>query len=131
MLLDVQIGNCQRIFLDELPSWLNVVAHEGRKDFIGFDRIIDFYQHQSPGFRVNGGVPQLVRVHFAKTFVPLNRLPTSCFAHEPVNSFCERSYRLLFFTTLDIRALTEQAVKFACERHNGAVLVGGKNSRVM
>src|SRR5690625_2348031 len=57
------------IFLNEFPSWLHIVAHKNRKHFISSGRTFDGYLLESTRFRIHGGFPQLLRIHFAKTFV--------------------------------------------------------------
>src|SRR5690625_6302202 len=57
------------IFLNEFPSWLYIVAHKNRKHFISSGRTFDGYLLESSRFRIHGGFPQLLRIHFAKAFV--------------------------------------------------------------
>lgn len=37
--LNIQVGNIQSIFLDELPAWLHFIAHEAGKQAIGIGRV--------------------------------------------------------------------------------------------
>src|SRR5437764_12703803 len=71
--LDVEIGDAQRIVLDELAAGLDDVAHEAREDLVGDVRLRDLDAEQRAVGRVQRRFPQLLGVHFAKTLVALNR----------------------------------------------------------
>ena len=38
---NVEVGHLQRVVLDERTPWLDHVAHQGREDLVGGDRILD------------------------------------------------------------------------------------------
>jgi len=70
---NVQIGDAERILLDELAARLDHIAHQAREDLVGDIRLGDL----DPKERAVGGVesrlPQLLGVHFAKALVALDR----------------------------------------------------------
>src|SRR4051812_11544235 len=70
--LNVQIADGARVGLDELPARGHLVAHEHVKDFISHDRVLELHLQDSPGDRIHGGLPELLRVHLAETFVTLD-----------------------------------------------------------
>jgi len=55
--LDIEIRYRQRILFDEIPARFHLVSHQGGKDFIGADGILDLYLQQAPGIRIHGGFP--------------------------------------------------------------------------
>src|SRR5689334_13087211 len=71
--LDVEVGNAQRIVLDELAAGLDDVAHEASEDLVGNVGLCDFDPQKGAVCRVERGLPQLLGVHLAKALVALDR----------------------------------------------------------
>ena len=71
--LDVEVGDAQRIVLDELAARLDHVAHQPREDLVGDVGLRDFDPKQRAVGRIERRFPQLLGVHFAKTLVALDR----------------------------------------------------------
>ena len=57
--LNIQIRHCQRILLDELATWLHLIAHQGGENVVGSLSIFDSHAHQPPSLRIDGRVPKL------------------------------------------------------------------------
>ena len=62
--LDVQVGDLQRIFLNEFTPRFNYVAHQGLEQLPGLVGVINPHLQKGPGLGVQGRFPQLFRVHF-------------------------------------------------------------------
>src|SRR5581483_11721713 len=58
--------------LDEPLTWGDFIAHERIKGAVGVGGIFHRYLKQCAIFGVHGRFPQLLWVHFAEPFVPLN-----------------------------------------------------------
>lgn len=58
-------------FLDEFAARSYIVAHQHGEDVVGFSGVFNVYLLQHAGFRIHGGFPQLLRIHFTQTFVSL------------------------------------------------------------
>src|SRR5213594_3043844 len=71
--LNIQVGDVQRVLLDELPARLDGVAHEHREHRVGADGILHRDLEERARLGVHRGVRELFRVHFAEAFVPLKR----------------------------------------------------------
>ena len=59
--------------LDKGPPRLHGISHQNREYLVGFDGIIQRHLENGPRLGIHGGVPQLLRIHFSKTFVALER----------------------------------------------------------
>src|SRR5689334_3282881 len=80
---DVEIAYAQRVLLDEFAARLDHVAHQRREDLIGADRILDADLQQTSGIRIDGGFPQLLRIHFAEALEARDRAAALGLFHEP------------------------------------------------
>src|SRR5262249_4398664 len=69
---DVEVAHVERVFLDELPPWLHLVAHEGGEDLVGLVRVLDLHLQQRARLGVHRRLPELRRVHLAETLVALD-----------------------------------------------------------
>jgi hypothetical protein len=69
--LNIQIRHIQRILLNELPSWLDLLAHQPREQLVGVGGFIVFDLQERAGGGVERGFPELRGVHFAEAFVAL------------------------------------------------------------
>ena len=69
---DVEILRCESVFFNESTPWLNLVSHEGGKDFISFVGIFDLYMEESARVGVHCSLPQLPWVHLSQSFVTLD-----------------------------------------------------------
>src|SRR4051794_8441229 len=71
--LDVEVGDAQRIVLDELAARLDDVAHQACEYLVRNIGLRYLDAKQRAVRRVQSCLPQLFGVHFAKTFVALDR----------------------------------------------------------
>src|SRR5687767_4900578 len=62
----------QRVVLDELAARLDQVAHQLGEDVVGLVDLLDLHLQQRARIDVQRGLPQLLRVHLAETFVALH-----------------------------------------------------------
>src|SRR5947207_12620387 len=72
--LNIEELDLQRVLLDELPTRLDLLAHEDREHPLGLDGVLDGHLEQRPLRRVHGGLPELLRVHLAQSLEALNIL---------------------------------------------------------
>src|SRR5262245_41345535 len=84
-LLNIQVGNRQRILLDELPAGLDLIAHEGGENVVGRLGVFDAHFDQATSRWVDGGLPQLFRIHFAQAFVALQALTFASLVEQPTD----------------------------------------------
>ena len=56
-LLHIQILHNQRIGLNKLPTRFHIIAHQGRENFIGRNRIFNLHAVQNPHRRIHRGLP--------------------------------------------------------------------------
>src|SRR6185295_18538087 len=77
--LDVEVGDAERIVLNELAAGLDDVAHQAGEYLVGDIGLRDFDAEQGAVGRVERRLPELLGVHLAKAFVALDReaLPAS------------------------------------------------------
>src|SRR5579872_2241977 len=66
----VHVG-AQRIVLDEFAARFDQIAHQLGEDIVGLVDLLDFHLQQRTLVDIEGGFPELVRVHLAETFVAL------------------------------------------------------------
>src|SRR4051794_26700581 len=70
--LHVEVGDAQRIVLDELAARLDHVAHQAREYLVGHIGLSDLDPKQRTIGRIERGLPQLLGVHFSETLVALD-----------------------------------------------------------
>src|SRR5256884_3866175 len=71
LLLDVQVDDFFRVFLDVLPARFDRLAHQDRKEGIGGRRILNRHLLQDPARGIHGRLPEFIRVHLAQALVAL------------------------------------------------------------
>src|SRR5262245_45115029 len=71
--LHVEIGDRQRVFLNELAARLDLVAHQPREQLVGVGGVVDLDPEQRARLRVQRGLPELFGVHLAQPLVALHR----------------------------------------------------------
>src|SRR6476469_2035497 len=71
--LDVQVGDAERVVLDELAAGLDDVAHQARENLVGDVGLGDFDPQQRAIGRIERRFPQLLGVHCAEALVALDR----------------------------------------------------------
>ena len=69
--LNVNIPRPQRIFLNEFPARLYLVAHQHGEHAVCFDGVVNLYPQQAAHGGVHRGFPELSGVHFAQALVAL------------------------------------------------------------
>src|SRR4051794_33162447 len=67
--LDVQIGDIERIVLDELTPRFDDIAHQPGENLVGNVSLRDLNPKQRAVRRIESGFPQLLRIHLAKALV--------------------------------------------------------------
>jgi len=72
-ILNVQIGDLERIFLNEIAARLDIVPHQSFEDVAGSIRLGHTHLQQGAHILVEGRFPKLVRVHFTQTLIALGR----------------------------------------------------------
>src|SRR4051812_14739081 len=73
--LNVEIHYRQRVLLNELTSRLDLIAHQRRENIVRRHSVLNPHLHEPPTRRINGGLPELARIHLAQPLVALDRLP--------------------------------------------------------
>src|SRR5881397_3182226 len=71
LLLDVQVHDFLRVFLDVLPAGLDGLPHEDREKRIGGRGVLDCYLLQLTSGGIHRRLPELVGVHLSQALVPL------------------------------------------------------------
>src|ERR1700691_2014856 len=64
--LNIQVDDVEGVFFYEFAALFDVFAHEGGENCFGGDGIFQAHFEQGAHFRVHGGVPQLLWIHFAE-----------------------------------------------------------------
>src|SRR3954452_5965498 len=64
---DIEEAHVLGVLLDELPTRLDLVAHQHGEDAIRYGGVLDLEAHQHPPRRIQRGVPELGGVHLAET----------------------------------------------------------------
>src|SRR5256885_7075875 len=82
----VEVGHRQGVLLDELAARFDLVTHQGGEDVIRGDSILDLDLHEAPGFRVDRGLPQLLRIHLTQALVALDGLTLARLVEQPLRS---------------------------------------------
>src|SRR5262249_61637561 len=97
---DVEVPHVERVLLDELPSRLDLVSHQGGEDLVGLVRVLDLHLEQCARLGIHGRLPELRRVHLAETLVALNLEALARGGHDAVDrtADAEEGLRLLTFT---------------------------------
>src|SRR5439155_3404805 len=70
--LDVEVADLVVVALDEGLARGHFLAHELGEDRVGAYGVLDVHAEDGADVRVHGGLPELVRVHFAETLVALD-----------------------------------------------------------
>src|SRR3990167_8488819 len=128
--LEVQVGHRQGVGLDKVPTRLYGIAHQGVEDLIGSDRVFDTHLEHAAYFRVHGGFPELIRVHFAETLIALDAMALGAFGHQPGQCILEGADVLLALAALHKGTFFQQAVELIAQGGNGLVVVTGEEVAV-
>ena len=87
--LNIEKTHFQGISLNKLPAWFYLIAHQGRENLISRHGIFNLDLQKATGIGIQGGFKQLLRIHFAQAFIPLDVLTLSGFGHHPVKGLHE------------------------------------------
>ena len=71
-------------------------------------------------------LPQLLRIHFAETLVPLNGLSAARILKHPLQCLLEAADIRTALTTLYVRAQADQTLQLSSQLSNGVVFRTGK-----
>src|SRR5699024_3569691 len=69
---DVQEADVSRVAGDEVPSRVDVLAHEDREQLVRRGRVLERDLAERADRRVHGGLPQLLGVHLTEPLVALD-----------------------------------------------------------
>src|SRR2546430_14708240 len=108
MVSDVEFGDRQSVLLDELAAWLDRTTHEGREDSVGGPRVLDLHLHEPSCLRIDGRLPQLLRVHLPQALVALDGLTLASLVEQPLHRFLEGADVLPIAAAGDVRALADE-----------------------
>src|SRR5256885_4085489 len=108
MVSDVEVGDRQSVLLDELAARLDLITHEGREDIVGGHRVLDLHLHEPSCLRIDGRLPQLLRVHLSQALVALDGLTLASLVEQPLHPFLEGADVLPIAATGDIRTLADE-----------------------
>src|SRR5205807_8726834 len=75
LLLDIQVHDFLRVFLDVLPARFDGLAHEDREEGVSGRGILDRHLFQDASRGIHRGLPEFIRVHLAQALVALVRYP--------------------------------------------------------
>src|SRR5438045_6619747 len=77
--LYIQVSHVQGVVFDELTAWLDHVAHQNSKHFVGIDSVVvvQIDLQQLALSRVHCGFEQLLGIHFAEPFEALDLHPAT------------------------------------------------------
>src|SRR3990167_8034384 len=73
--LNVQIGDVQRVVLDELAAGLDLVAHQAAEEIVGLVGLAHPDLEERALLRIERRLPELAGIHFAEALVALERQP--------------------------------------------------------
>src|SRR3546814_3121057 len=62
---DVEVGDLQRVVLDELAPRFDDIAHQGREDLVGGDRVLDPHLQQADRKSTRSELQSLMRISYA------------------------------------------------------------------
>ena len=69
--LNIEVGDGERVLLNELAPRLYDIAHEFREEIVGLVDFLDLNLQQRAGIDVERRLPQLLGIHLAEAFVAL------------------------------------------------------------
>src|SRR5437899_13036413 len=75
LLLDVQVNDFLRVFLDVLPARFDGLPHEDREERVGGSGLLDRDLFQDSSRGIHRGLPEFIRVHLAQALLALVRHP--------------------------------------------------------
>lgn len=65
LLLDIEVGDAQRVFLDKVATRLHLIAHQAGEQAVGVRGIRDLHLQQRTDVRIERRFPELLGIHFA------------------------------------------------------------------
>src|SRR6185369_6377388 len=104
---DVEVGHAERVLLDELTTWLDLVAHQRREDVVRRECVFDPHLHEPAARRIDGRLPELLGIHLAKAFVALDRLALARLIEQPLHRLLERTDLLAFVSARHVRTFAD------------------------
>src|SRR5471032_1665975 len=120
---EIQVRHRQGIAFDEVTARFDRITHQGVEDLVCANGVFDGHAQHATLSWVHGGFPQLIRVHFAQTFVSLNSVTLGAFCHQPIKGFLEFLDLLLAFATLNVSTIVQQGAQLRAQRNDGFVVV--------
>src|SRR5438874_2564362 len=71
--LDIQVGDVERVLLDELAPGLDGVTHQDREHLVGADGVLHRDLQERPRLRIHRRLPELLGIHLTEALVALER----------------------------------------------------------
>src|SRR3989440_3995603 len=75
LLLDVQVHDFLRVFVDVLPARFDGLPHKDREERVGGCGVLDRHLFEDASRGIHRGLPEFIRVHLAQALVSLVRHP--------------------------------------------------------
>src|SRR6267378_3754026 len=69
--LNIQVGDVERVLLDELAPGLDGVTHQDREHLVGADRVLHRDLQERPRLRIHRRFPELLGIHLTEALVAL------------------------------------------------------------
>src|SRR6266850_2456630 len=69
--LDIQVGDVERVLLDELAPGLDGITHQDREHLVGADRVLHRDLQERPRLRIHRRFPELLGIHLTEALVAL------------------------------------------------------------
>ena len=107
--LHVQISHFQCVGLNEVSSGLDLITHQNREDLVDAGHVFQFDFQQRPDFRIHRRFPELIRVHFAETFVALDTESVLALIEDRLDQLSRRGLELFLTVGFDLVRRPAQA----------------------
>ena len=88
--------------MDEVSSGFDLIPHQNRENLVNAGHIFQFDFQQRPDFRIHRRFPELIRIHFAETFVALDTEPLLAFIEDRLDQFSRRWLELFLTVGFDL-----------------------------
>ena len=112
------------MLLDEFAARLDLIAHERREHVICREHIFDPHLHQAAGLRIDGRVPELLRVHLSEALVALNGLAFLRLIEEPGHALLEAADLVPLIAAHHVGALADEPSEGAPQIRDVLILGG-------
>src|SRR5262245_5440010 len=80
--------------LNEISSGLDLITHQNGEDLVDTGHVFKFNFQQRPDIWIHRRFPELIWIHFAKTFVSLDTEPLLTFVEDRLDQLGRRGLEL-------------------------------------